>query len=154
MPYLPQARLIERLKALDDVVEIVGEKIFPELVPAPPNYPAVVFQVLSNKPYNDANGGSNSFLMELRVACLAIAKGPSGPYTRTWKLANAVCGDAEAADIDGNPAPTGLSGWRDSAKSIWHLIDEFDEAGEIREGTETYWAYVVNQIYRVQYVRF
>ena len=150
---LPQSRLLARLKTLAGVTGIVGENIFPELVPTLPQYPAVVFQVLSNQPYNDADGGSNSYLMKLQVSCLAIAAGPVGPYTRVWDLANAVCGDAEATDEAGNPAPTGLSGWIDGERSIWHLVDEFDEAGEIRSGTETYWAYVVNQIYTLQYVR-
>ena len=146
---LPQARLLTRLLALSGVTTIVKQNIFPELVPTLPQYPAVVFQVLANEPCNDADGASNSFTMKLQVSCLAIAKGPSGPYTQVWNLANAVCGDAE-----NSAGPTGVSGWTDPEGSIWHLDDEFDEAGEIREGTETFWAFVVNQIYVVQYVRF
>ncbi len=148
-PALPQSRLVTRLGAIREVVAIVKGNIFPELVPKPHQYPALVFQVLSNEPCNDADGGSNSFTMKLQVSCLAIAQGPAGPYTTVWHLANAVCGDAE-----NEAGPTGVSGWADPEGSIWHLLDEFDETGEIRDGTETFWAYVVNQIYGVQYVRF
>jgi hypothetical protein len=145
---LPQSRLLARLLSLDAVKELVQQNIFPELVPTLPQYPAVVYQVISNEPYNDADGGSNSFLMKLQVSCLAVAAGPVGPYTRVWQIASAVCGDPE-----NEAGPTGVSGWRDPQGSIWHLVDEFDEAGEIRAGTETYWAYVVNQLYTVQYLR-
>ncbi len=154
MPGLPQIQLVDRLTALPAATAIVNKNIFPELVPTLPQYPAIVFKVLENSPYNDADGGSNSYLMKIQVSCLAIAKGPTGPYTIVWNLANAVAGDAEHADENGDRQPTGLSGWHDANGSIWHLVDEFDESGEIRDGTETYWAYVVNQLYTVQYVRF
>ena len=144
---LPQSRLLTRLLALPAVTAIVGAKVFAELVPGPPDYPAVVFKVLSDEPVNDANGGSNSYTMKLQVSCLAIGGQGSGPYTRVWALAAAVRGDAE-----NSAGPTGLSGWKDAEGSVWHLIDSFDEAGEIREGTNTFWAFVVNQLYTVQYV--
>jgi Protein of unknown function (DUF3168) len=145
---LPQSRLLTRLQGIAAVTAIVNQNIFPELVPTLPQYPAVVFQVLANKPFNDAGGGSDSALMTIQVSCLAITAGPKPAYEQVWELANAVAGIAEA-----DAGPTGLSGWKDNEKSIWHLQDEFDEAGEIRAGTESFWAFVVNQIYTLQWIR-
>ena len=143
---LPQARLIARLKSLDAVTAVVGPNILPVLIPSTDQYPALVFQVLSNVPANDADGGSNEYMMRLRVSCVGLSQGNLRPYETVWALASAVAGDAE------NPnGPTGLSGWLDDERSVWHLRDEFDEAGEIQSGTDTFWAYVVNQLYDVQY---
>ena len=104
---LPQARLVQRLQSIDAVKAIVGEEnIFPLLVPAVNQYPAIVFQVLSDLPDNDAEGSSNDFQMRLRIACLGISEGTVRPYETVWQLAVAIVGDAEAAD-----GPTGLSGW-------------------------------------------
>jgi hypothetical protein len=147
---LPQARLTARLKKIPAVAAIVGENVLPVLVPSPSQYPAVVYQVLSNVPWNDADGGSNSYTMRLRVSCVSLSQGNLRPYEMAWSLASAVAGDAENPNGNG---PTGLSGWVDEHHSVWHLADEFDEAGEIQLGTDTFYAYVVNQLYDVQYVR-
>jgi hypothetical protein len=145
---LPQARLTARLLSIDAVTTIVGQNVLPVLVPGTDQYPAVVFQVLEDHPDNDSTGSSDQWTMQLRVACIGLSQGPLRPYETVWQLAAAVAGLAE------DPAgPTGLSGWKDDEGSIWHLMDEFDEAGEVMAGTDTFWAYVVNQLYEVQYVR-
>jgi len=145
---LPQARLTARLKSLPAVTAVVGQNVLPVLIAAISQYPAVVFQVLSNIPWNDAEGGSNQYQMRLRVSCVGLSQGNLRPYESVWQLASAVAGDAENEN-----GPTGLSGWLDDEQSVWHLADEFDEAGEIQSGSDTFYAYVVNQLYDVQYTR-
>lgn len=144
---LPQARLTTRLNAISALTAIVGQNIVPAILPGTKHYPAIVYQVLSNQPVNDADGSSNSFLMKLRISAIGLTIGaPSPPYDLVWAAAMAIAGDAEAE------APTGLSGWIDSEGSVWHVEDMFDEAGEIQLGTDTLYAYVVNIPVSVQWV--
>jgi hypothetical protein len=149
---LPQVNLVCRLQAITPLTAITGANVFPGLVPGIKQYPAAVYQVLENRPESDADAGSNDYTMRIRVSLLGLSQTPA-PYATAWAMANAAAGDAENRDDAGELAPTGLNGWKDPDGNLWYLEDEFDEAGEIMSGTDTYWAFVVNQIYKVQYRR-
>jgi len=137
---LPQARLVARLKSLPGVTELVGGNVFGAIVPDIKSYPAIVYQVLSNPPANDADGSCNQYMMRLRITAIALSiGGKMPPYDAAWAIAMAIVGDAENED-----GPTGISGWIDDAGSVWHVQDMFDEAGAIELETGDFWAYCVN----------
>ena len=142
---LPQARLVAQLKTLAAVTELIGSAIFPMIAPQGTAYPHLVYQVLSDTPVNSAGGATPTSNMKIRVAALSLASGGQSAYAAAWALASAVRGDCAVSE------PSGISGWRDPAGSIWHLEDCFDEMGTIVSGSDTFDAYVCNLVFSVWY---
>ena len=149
---LPHAELVAHLKSLSAVSAIVGTKIYPIIVPQGMYYPAVVYQVIGNTPENVADGTTGTFTMRVRISCLSLTTAGQQGYSNAWRLAEAVIGNCDPV------APTGLAGWIDPSttntdKRVWMLEECFDEIGTIIAGRDQYEAFVVNQIYLVQYAQ-
>ena len=147
---LPHAELVAKLKSLTAVQAIVGTKVFPIIVPQIDKYPAIVYQVIGNTPENFADGTTGTFTMRVRVTCLSLTTAGQQGYTNAWALAEAVIGNCDPI------APTGLAGWVDPSstgtdKRVWQLEECFDEIGVIMRGRDQFEAFVVNEIYLVQY---
>lgn len=141
---LPHAKLVARLKSISAVTALVGSKVFPILAPQGTQYPCVVYQVIGNSPETTLDGSTTTFTMRVRVSCLSLTTAGEQGYKGAWDLAAAIIGDCDST-------PTGLNGWVDSDGLIWHLEDCFDEIGDIMYGRDQMEAFVVNQVYLVEY---
>ncbi len=133
----PNTLMVAKLKALSDVSDLVGTRVYPMKAPQDVDLPYIVYQQISRTPENHATGTTQTNFQRIQVSCWAE------DYDGAQALALAVRGDEDPT------SPTGLAGWNDSNSDVWHLQSEIDDVESIKDGQDEFEAHRVIQEYLV-----